>query len=63
MVIISVVVILLLTALGKIFGLSEVPFYHLGIVGLIVLTYLVSAEGIKRMFYKFIEIQDFGNKQ
>lgn len=57
------ITILPFTALGKIFGLSEIPISYMVIVGLIVLTYLASAEGIKRMFYKFTESQEFDNKR
>jgi hypothetical protein len=45
---IIIVTILPFTPVGKIFGLSEIPIYYIGTVGLIVLAYLISDEGIKK---------------
>ncbi len=56
---IIIVTILPFTAVGKIFGLSEIPIFYIGIVGLIVLTYLISAEGIKRIYYKLVDQEGF----
>ena len=54
---ISIVMILPYTPIGKIFGLTEIPVSYIIIIGLIVSAYAISAEIIKRIFYKFINHQ------
>ncbi len=54
---ISLVMILPYTPIGKVFGLTEIPISYLIVIGLIVSAYAISAEIIKRIFYKSINHQ------
>lgn len=51
---ISIVMILPFTPVGGIFGLSEIPLYYILIIGLIVCAYALSAEILKKIFYRSI---------
>ena len=52
---IGVAMILPFTPIGDIFGLSEIPISYIMIIGLIISVYALSAEFIKKMFYKSID--------
>jgi Mg2+-importing ATPase len=51
---ISIVMILPYTAIGKAFGLTEIPVSFMIAIGLIVSAYAISAEIIKRIFYRSV---------
>lgn len=54
--IICFVITLPYVPIGKIFGLSAISYLYLGMIGIIVLFYVISAEIIKKMFYKTIKL-------
>ena len=54
---ISIVMIFPYTPIGKIFGFAEIPASYIVIIGLIVTAYAISAEIIKKIFYKLIDDQ------
>lgn len=45
------------TPIGKAFGLTEIPISFMIAIGLIVSAYAISAEVIKRIFYRSINNQ------
>ena len=51
---ISIVMILPYTAIGKAFGLTEIPVSFMIAIGLIVSAYAISSEIIKRIFYRSV---------
>ena len=51
---ISIVMMLPHTPIGKAFGLTEIPISFMIAIGLIVSAYAISAEIIKRIFYRSI---------
>ena len=54
--IVVVTLIVPFTSLGKMFGLSQLPMaFHL-LIGMIVMLYILTAEMVKTVFYKKVQL-------
>ncbi len=44
------------TPLGPVFGFRQLPISYFGLIGGVIIAYIVSAEVAKRMFYRMVRL-------
>ncbi len=54
--VVAATLILPFTPLGGLFGFSSIPISYLLFIGIVILLYIITAEAVKRIFYKRVEI-------